>query len=169
MFLGNLVVDTKIGGIMVLLGFLSATSLLLKASTPRIDSWFYIEKSGLHPQSSKLAFSKVSGPCAVLHSTFLGPFWATCNITMALRYKKNFFVCLFQVVLHGKTADSVIACNSSHVFALRIRFTSWGLKWEICLTLIVFRELDSTLLPSSWQGLLEQAASRDALRFLWRN
>lgn len=53
--------------------------------------------------SSKLAFSKVSGPHPALHSTFLGPFWATCNISMAWRYKKNLFVCLFQVVLHGKS------------------------------------------------------------------
>lgn len=74
-----------------------------KASTSRSDSWLCIERSGLHPQSSKLAFSKVSRPCLVLHSTFLGPFWATCNISMALRYKENLFVCLFQVVLHGKS------------------------------------------------------------------
>lgn len=81
--------------------YLSATSLLLKASTPKSDSWVYREVSGLHPQHSNLTF-KVSSPCPVLHSTFLGPCWATCKISVALR-SENLFVCLFQVVLHGKS------------------------------------------------------------------
>lgn len=98
LFLGIGVMSSKAGAITVLLGFLSATSLLLKASTPRSGSWLYIKWIA----STKFKSCLLQSEWALSSASQYFSGSLLCHMEHLYGFE-NLFACLFQVVLHEKS------------------------------------------------------------------